>query len=769
MHKLIVTGACLLMTAACGERASAGPTPSVPTVPVAVPPPVVESAIVNPTPLAPPRIVLDALVATRPAATDLAATELLALRTARTSLAALPETPNALADPLVAPLVDLELGLAAAASGDCARAVDALEKAATQSPGAARSAVLTLLDCLVKVRPQDVTGRFADFEKRLDPDDPDARAKALGALAAAQEATGQVQTALATRVRRYLEEPVSLATPDEAPMNAKLTAPQLLARAERLLEGNRNERAQAAFVTLEASQLSADERCRRSFGRGLAARKLRSYAASSEAFAELKGCADTELVRRGRYLEAKVVSIKSGLAAIDLIESFVKDNPGHSMSDDMLFWAGDLYQRRGKRSEATRYFEQTQAVTPPGDHCAEARWRLAWMSFRAGEWAAAEGALTRLLSEDGCVTASYDRARATYWLARTALAQNDGMSAAQRLERVMALDPLGFYAQLALRQLERLDPARANTLASSLRAPPASPRPALCAGRLAERVAFRRAVALLERGLVEDAARELETLAGSKKDILASSHASAVGQATRGIDESTRALAMDACGPEQERLLLAFLLDAAGVRGKAQWLLRTEFADVLDRLPDATTWPIWRAAYPLAFRDALAAAESESRLPDLLLQSLAREESAYDVKVVSWAGAYGLTQLLLSSGRGAGKLLEPRVTLANAEELLEPTLNARLGGALLKSLLERFGGSVPLALAAYNAGDDVAMTWWKRHEAEPLDVLAEEISIKETRGYVQRVVRTWGIYRWLHAGEAPHLPVPLELPRIARK
>src|SRR5256885_11081415 len=42
--------------------------------------------------------------------------------------------------------------------------------------------------------------------------------------------------------------------------------------------------------------------------------------------------------------------------------------------------------------------------------------------------------------------------------------------------------------------------------------------------------------------------------------------------------------------------------------------------------------------------------------------------SAFDPQVVSWAGAYGLTQLLLSTGQDAGRLLRPRVKLERSEE-----------------------------------------------------------------------------------------------------
>jgi soluble lytic murein transglycosylase len=77
---------------------------------------------------------------------------------------------------------------------------------------------------------------------------------------------------------------------------------------------------------------------------------------------------------------------------------------------------------------------------------------------------------------------------------------------------------------------------------------------------------------------------------------------------------------------------------------------------------------------------------------------------------------------------------------------------------------KRYKGHLALTLAAYNAGMDVAATWWKRHAKDGLDVLAEDMTIQETRGYVKRVLRTFGIYRWLYADKPPELAVDLELP-----
>jgi soluble lytic murein transglycosylase len=103
--------------------------------------------------------------------------------------------------------------------------------------------------------------------------------------------------------------------------------------------------------------------------------------------------------------------------------------------------------------------------------------------------------------------------------------------------------------------------------------------------------------------------------------------------------------------------------------------------------------------------------------------------------------------------------------VATAGDLLEPGLNARLGAALLASQVRKLGNNLALALAAYNAGERVAVAWWKRHASEPFDVFAEEMTIKETRGYVKRVLRTFGIYRWLYRGEAPELPIEATIPQ----
>lgn len=626
-----------------------------------------------------------------------------------------------------------------------------------------RAAVL-FVRSLAVAEPQTLIEKRAVYEALLPSDDPDARSFFLEAVAFAYDAQKQADEATKWRLKRYLEEPVSIQTPETPPKDVVLTSEQIIARAEKLAEAHRSERVLEALKPLVDKTIGPELACRRAFAMGLAARKLRAYAeAETNLTRAVTICKDEELKRRAHYLNAKVISVRDGLRSVPVIDAFAKKYGNHSMVDDVLFWAGDIYQRRDRIKEAQGYYARIEKMSEKGDHCAEARWRLAWMDYRADKGEAARDGFKRLLTDDGCVQEVFDKARALYWLAREAEKRGDKAEALNRYSEVLSADPLEFYAQVSLARMQQLDADRAKAAAAGFTLPEGAVPP-LRLGDLENDAAYKRGLALLSRGLGEEAAAELMTVGVPARQVLGSAHAQSLGEAAKNVTVAgSGATLPDSIHP---RLVIALLLDRAGAKAKAeaQWRLRTEFADILSTAPTKETAPIWRAAYPLAMREHIEPAEKEAKLPPFFLQALAREESAFNEQVVSWAGAYGLTQLLLSSGRGAAQLLKPAPKLTRAEDLLDPHLNARLGGALLAQLMRKLGGSPALALAGYNAGEEVASTWWSRFQGGDFDVFAEEMTIKETRGYVKRVLRTYGVYRWMYTGAPPTIPVELTLP-----
>jgi soluble lytic murein transglycosylase len=146
-------------------------------------------------------------------------------------------------------------------------------------------------------------------------------------------------------------------------------------------------------------------------------------------------------------------------------------------------------------------------------------------------------------------------------------------------------------------------------------------------------------------------------------------------------------------------------------------------------------------------------------VPTDLLQAMMREESALDPAAVSAAGAVGLTQLMLPTAQAEARRLKLGRTVS-AADLMDGRLSIRLGAAHLGGVLRRFGGSAPLAVAAYNAGEAAVRAWVRERGGLPLDEFVEEIPVQETRGYVKRVLRSYAAYRLLYGGPG-EMPVVL--------
>jgi soluble lytic murein transglycosylase len=86
----------------------------------------------------------------------------------------------------------------------------------------------------------------------------------------------------------------------------------------------------------------------------------------------------------------------------------------------------------------------------------------------------------------------------------------------------------------------------------------------------------------------------------------------------------------------------------------------------------------------------------------------------------------------------------------NANDLLDPETNIRYGGRYLQRLQEKFGGSLPLVAAGYNAGPHRVQAWLRGFGALRMDEFIEHIPFVETRNYVKKVTRNFQIYRLLY-------------------
>ncbi len=132
-----------------------------------------------------------------------------------------------------------------------------------------------------------------------------------------------------------------------------------------------------------------------------------------------------------------------------------------------------------------------------------------------------------------------------------------------------------------------------------------------------------------------------------------------------------------------------------------------------------------------------------------LVYAVIRQESGFDVDIVSSAGARGLMQLMPTTAKAVARAERER----HLGDWLtaRPAHNVRLGSAYLSQLIDQYE-SYALVAAAYNAGPGRVRQWLNEY-GDPregkirLVDWIERIPIYETRNYVQRVLEGTAVYR----------------------
>ena len=137
------------------------------------------------------------------------------------------------------------------------------------------------------------------------------------------------------------------------------------------------------------------------------------------------------------------------------------------------------------------------------------------------------------------------------------------------------------------------------------------------------------------------------------------------------------------------------------------------------------------------------------------IHAITRQESQFDRAAVSSAGARGMMQLMPATAQQTARQSGLGYDLGQLTS--DPSYNIMLGSAFFQRMVSYYGGSYPLAVAAYNAGPG-NVNRWLRSNGDPrtgaVDILdwIEAIPFSETRGYVQRVLENAVVYDTLRPG-----------------
>ncbi|WP_145323221.1 lytic transglycosylase domain-containing protein [Paenibacillus xylanexedens] len=139
------------------------------------------------------------------------------------------------------------------------------------------------------------------------------------------------------------------------------------------------------------------------------------------------------------------------------------------------------------------------------------------------------------------------------------------------------------------------------------------------------------------------------------------------------------------------------------------------------------------ASVPTDFESLIAEASAKYGVPESLIKAVIDTESNFNPNVVSSAGAKGLMQLMDGTAAGLG--------VSNS---FDPAQNIDAGTKYLSLQLQRFGGEVKMALAAYNAGPGRVSRLGVSSDSELMSVLNRLPS--ETQNYISKVEKAQSKY-----------------------
>lgn len=614
--------------------------------------------------------------------------------------------------------------------GNYAAALEALEavwKTRIPSPLAGKAALLGAQAHLKMQNPK--AARQLLRERWADLPQPEGEAM----LAAALEAAGEMAAAAAAWQRVYYGYPASAeaAAARQAlerlrqALGERYPPPmpeQMIERAEYWMRTRQYRRARAEYEELtrllggrerELARVRVGAALFREYETGAAWDYLRSFdVADPEADAE-----------RLYYLVECARRLRRDADMHALLERLGQLYPRSSWRMRALISAGNRYLLENQAEQYVPLFRacaEDFAQDPESRYC---HWKVAWALYRNRESGAAEA----LREHVARYPSSEHAAAALYYLGRLAETAGGVAQARAWYEALRERFPNYFYATLAARRLQAPEIARAAAAAEvkqflgslAWQAPVATdgfkPGEAM-------QMRLRRARLLRSAGLPE------------------------------AVDEELRFSARTDGQPYLAALEWGEMMRASE---PVHRVLRTvkELAPGHLNLPlDAAPKRFWEILFPFPYRSLIESHARRHRLDPFLVAGLIRQESEFNAGAVSPARAYGLMQILPSQGRILAR--ELRLPGYRSSRLFQPAYNIRLGTYFLRSLLDKYGERLEVALAAYNAGPNRAQSWLAWGEFREAAEFIETIPFSETRGYVQAVLRNAELYRQIY-GRAP--------------
>ncbi len=602
----------------------------------------------------------------------------------------------------------------------------AYEKLFKDYPSSMRAREATLRHAEMLMR----DGQAAALPALLKDLSDNSDATALLLTAKAYEQSGDTTRALASYRRLYFYAPASIeSTEAQAAFtrlnstNAPATAEEASTRAEKLYAARRYKEAADAYADAFA-RFPQTGSAQTQLRRGIALSNQKRTADAVAALNLIPTSASDARPEALYYIAQTYAQARQWDMARKTIEEMRRAFPDNQWTVRALVKAGEIARDAKNTADETYFFRTALNSYPNAIEVAQAQFELAWLSHESKNFQES----SRLLTEHLALYADRNtdnRGRAGYWAGRDSERAGKLAEARAIYQAMQGRYDANWYGYLAQQRLDVMSRNR-NV-----------PQQEFASDSIVGR-----AVANLQTVSVADetaGATEFERIA--KADQLTN-----IGLDEWATDELTLA---SQTAPDSPRinLALAQIYRAQDDNVRALNILKKSFPDYSQMKPEEMTREQWDVFYPLAYWDIIVQESRARQLDPHQVAGLIRQESVFNARARSSARAYGLMQLLVPTGKLTAQKygVEREVT---AESLYEPRLNIQLGTGYMRDQIDKYG-RIEYVAAAYNAGPGRVVQWRASLPLE-MDEWAEAIPFKETRGYVQGVVRNTLQYKRLY-------------------
>ncbi|MGK0362630.1 MAG: soluble lytic murein transglycosylase [Bradymonadia bacterium] len=499
--------------------------------------------------------------------------------------------------------------------------------------------------------------------------------------------------ALARLDRRILvEHPESPAGRARLAQVAALNLADQLSRARRLFSRRAYDLAEPAWAAV--GRLSKDPELRQQAALVRGTIELRIFGDALKAAGWLAGAAQgPDRARAAEALFRQGVALgrlKQCDAAIVAMRASVARHPKGRFAQGAAYEIGRLMHEAGRFSQAAAQiaaFLKTRRRRDPAKY----RWFEGWSHFRAGAHRKARRVFAKLISKKNLLVGP----KALYWTARSHAAEKNPRAALKTLKILRKRAPWSYYGVLGDTLARRLDPKGYVPMQRPARLHRAPQVPDL-------------------RSWLPFTPLRVLARAGYPR----------------------RATAPDKIRDPLARASVRHAAERFGVRWQAVADRRLPWRAGLEKVPADQV----AAAYPNAYWMLAEAAGRLHGVSPWWLLGHMLQESRFKARARSHAGALGPMQVLPRTGlRIAARLGLPRGDFS-ADQLFAPGIALRHAAWYLAALRDEFGGSILLAIAAYNGGPLRFAAHVETYRDLPFDVMIEEIGAHESRNYVRKVV-----------------------------